>query len=110
MRARVLKAANKLGYRPNAIARGLITRRSNLVAVVISEQTNRYYPEVLVQLTRRFSDRGVRVLLFALEHEGDVDSTLDQLLRYQVDGVVTVVENQVAVILVQRKHITVGAL
>ena len=40
MRERVMAAANKLGYRPNAIARGLITQRSNMVAVVISRQTN----------------------------------------------------------------------
>ena len=89
MRDRVLSAANKLGYRPNAIARGLITQRSNMVAVVISRQTNLYYPEVLVQLTQRFSEHGIRVLLFTLDYEGDIDSVLDQILQYQVDGVVT---------------------
>lgn len=89
MRDRVLSAANKLGYRPNAIARGLITQRSNMVAVIITRQTNLYYPEVLVQLTQRFSEHGVRVLLFTLEHERDTDSVLDQILQYQVDGVVT---------------------
>jgi len=89
MRDRVLSAANKLGYRPNAIARGLITQRSNMVAVIITRQTNLYYPEVLVQLTQRFSEHGIRVLLFTLEHERDTDSVLDQILQYQVDGVVT---------------------
>ncbi|MEL7185331.1 MAG: LacI family DNA-binding transcriptional regulator, partial [Pseudomonadota bacterium] len=89
MRDRVISAANKLGYRPNAIARGLITQRSNMVAVVISRQTNLYYPEVLVQLTQRFSEDGIRVLLFTLEHEADIDGVLEQVLQYQVDGVVT---------------------
>ncbi len=89
MRARVIDAANELGYRPNAIARGLITQRSNMVAVVISKLTNLYYPEVLVQLTQRFSEQGVRVLLFALEREGDIESVLEQMLQYQVDGIVT---------------------
>ena len=89
MRDRVLSAANKLGYRPNAIARGLITQRSNMVAVVISRQTNLYYPEVLVQLTQRFSGHGIRVLLFTLDHERDIDGVLEQVLQYQVDGVVT---------------------
>lgn len=91
MRDRVFSAANKLGYRPNAIARGLITQRSNMVAVIISRQTNLYYPEVLVQITQRFSEHGIRVLLFALEHERDVNSILDQVLQYRVDGVVTAV-------------------
>jgi DNA-binding LacI/PurR family transcriptional regulator len=89
MRDRVHSAADKLGYRPNAIARGLITQRSNMVAVIISRQTNLYYPEVLVQLTQRFSQHGIRVLLFTLEHERNIDSVLDQVLQYQVDGVVT---------------------
>ena len=89
MRNRVLSAANKLGYRPNAIARGLITQRSNMVAVVISRLTNLYYPEVLVQLTQRFSEHGVLVLLFALEHEGDTGKVLEQMLQFRVDGILT---------------------
>lgn len=89
MRKRVLDAAEEVGYRPNAIARGLITQRSNMVGVILSKLTNLYYPEVLVELTRRFSQRGVRVLLFALETEGDTDEILEQVLQYQVDGVVT---------------------
>lgn len=89
MRQRVQAAAKKVGYRPNAIARGLITQRSNMVAVVISRMTNLYYPELLVQLTREFSHHGIRVLLFTLEHEGEIDSVLEQMLQYQVDGIVT---------------------
>jgi len=89
MRDRVMAAADTLGYRPNAIARGLITRRSNMVAVVISKLTNLYYPEVLVQLTQRFSERGVRVLLFALERESDTKPSLEQMLQYRVDGILT---------------------
>mgnify|MGYP001814394462 len=89
MRDRVMAAADQLGYRPNAIARGLITRRSNMVAVVISKLTNLYYPEVLVKLTQNFSEHGVRVLLFALEREGDTESVIEQMLQYRVDGVLT---------------------
>ena len=89
MRDRVHAAAEELGYRPNAIARGLITQRSNMVAVIISKLTNLYYPEVLVQLTQRFSSRGIRVLLFALEREAEVDTILEQILQYQVDGILT---------------------
>lgn len=89
MRERVMAAANELGYRPNAIARGLITQRSNMVAVVISRLTNLYYPEVLVELTQQFSERGVRVLLFALDREGDAGSAIEQMLQYRVDGILT---------------------
>ena len=87
-RAMVLAAAHELGYHPNAMASGLITKRSNLVAVLISSLTNLYYPEVLAEITRRLSDHGIRVLLFALQAESDVDAMLDQVWRYRVDGAI----------------------
>ncbi len=83
-----MAAAADLGYFPNAMASGLITRRSNLVAVIISNLTNLYYPEVLAELTRRLSERGVRVLLFTLEAESEIDATLDQVWRYRVEGAI----------------------
>ena len=88
-RARVMAAVEELGYHSNALASGLITRRSNLVAVIISNLTNLYYPEVLAELTRRLSERGVRVLLFTLQAESDVDEMLDQVWRYRVEGAIS---------------------
>ena len=91
MRKRVMNAARDLGYTPNAIARSLITRRSNLIAVLLSNLTNLYYPEVLSELAAHASARGVRILLFALPHESDIDLVLEQVLQYRVDGVVAAV-------------------
>ncbi len=70
------------------MASGLITKRSNLVAILISNLTNLYYPEVLAEITRRLSDNGIRVLLFALQAESEVDAMLDQVWRYRVDGAI----------------------
>jgi len=91
MRERVRRAALKLGYTPNAIARSLITRRSNLIAVLISNLTSLYYPEVLSELSAHATRHGERILLFALPHESDIDDSLDQVLQYQVDGVIAAV-------------------
>ena len=88
-RKAIERAAKTLGYQPNAIASGLITKRSNLVAVLISNLTNLYYPEVLAELTHRLDAEGVRVLLFALQSESDVDAALDQVWRYRVDGAIS---------------------
>lgn len=87
-RERIMEAAKALGYQPNAIARGLITRRSNLVAIIISNLTNLYYPEVLAELTQRLSNNGIRVLLFSLAAESDVDAVLEQVWPYRVDGAI----------------------
>lgn len=83
-----MKAAEQLGYQPNAIARSLISGRSNTAAVVISSNTALYFPEILVGLNRNLAQRGVRALLFTLEQESDIDRLLDQVLQYQVDGMI----------------------
>lgn len=88
-REKIVKAANELGYRPNALAQGLISGRTNLVAVLISSLTNLYYPEVLAELSRWLTDRDTRVLLFALHSESEVDAVLDQVWRHSVDGVIS---------------------
>jgi len=89
MRERVVAAANELGYQPNAIARSLITKRSGLVAVLVSSTMNFYYPEVLFQLTQRFAKHGMRVLLFTVDSEADADEVLDPIWQYSVDGVIS---------------------
>ena len=87
-REKVAKAAKKLGYRPNAIARMLITQRSGMVAVIISSMVNLIYPELLTRLTKELSSRGVRVLLFTLDDPDGLEELLEQVWTFQVDGVI----------------------
>jgi DNA-binding LacI/PurR family transcriptional regulator len=87
-RERIIRVASDLGYRPNALAQGLISGRTHLVAILISSLTNLYYPEVLAELTHRLTERDMRVLLFALNAESDVDETIDQVFRHSVDGAI----------------------
>ena len=87
-RAKVESAANALGYQPNAIARGLISGRSNIVGVLITELTNLNYPQVLSELNRKFSEKNIHILLFTLDKESDVDKVLEQVWQYQVDGII----------------------
>jgi len=87
-REKVMKAAKKLGYRPNAIARMLITQRSGMIAVIMSSVANHAYPELLSRITENLSARGARVLLFTLDKPDQQADLLEQLWTYQVDGVI----------------------
>jgi DNA-binding LacI/PurR family transcriptional regulator len=87
-RRKVLQAARKLGYQPNAIARSLSTKRSKIIGIVIANvTTNPFYPEVLEALNRKFQQRGQKVMLFVVSRDQNLDDILPQLLEYRVDGI-----------------------
>lgn len=88
LRERVRSAAAALGYRPNAIARSLITARSRIIGVAASYLQNHFYPDVLDALSRALQARGYQILLFTAELSETADQVLDGLLRYRVDAVV----------------------
>lgn len=88
MRAKVLAAAEQLGYRPSAIARSLTTGRSRLIAMMVTEQSSSAYPELLFEFTHSFGERGVRLVPVALQ-TGEVSlAALEPLWSHQVEGVV----------------------
>ena len=87
-RARILRAAAELGYRPNVMARAVVTRRSNVVGLILFNETNRHHPGVLLGLSQAFSMIGVRVMLFLLEDDEEIGAVVDHILSYQLDGVI----------------------
>jgi LacI family transcriptional regulator len=86
-RRRVLEAVQQLGYTPNAIARGLVTNRTQLVGVIVSDVTNPFYPEFLEASGHLLAERGFRMVFHnAAKHEGD-DELTRLLLEQRVDGI-----------------------
>lgn len=90
-RARVLASADTLGYQPNAVARSLITKRSGLVGVLLTEATQRDTPDVLILLAQALLQQGFQPLLFPCTRESEGSSALDKALSFGVDGVVSCV-------------------
>jgi len=88
-REKVLKAASALGYRPNALARAMISGRSGLIAMLVAYLDNQFYPLILEQLSRRLQADGYQVLLFMTD-PGNQDEVVERILQYQVEGIVMV--------------------
>ena len=91
-RLKVLDACAQLGYRPNVIARMLATRRSRIIAIVVSYLQNQFYPLFIELSSQMLQKHGYHVLLFVSdEHNGSksgVDETVLELMQYQVDGII----------------------
>ncbi len=86
-REKIRKAAGELGYRPNAIARAMISGKSRLIALLVAYLDNQFYPVVVERLARALQNAGYHVLLIMTE-TGRQDEVVEQILEYQVEGIV----------------------
>jgi DNA-binding LacI/PurR family transcriptional regulator len=87
---RVLRAADQLGYRPNLIARSLMTRRSQLIVLVMAQLRNPFFTEMLGLFNRSFRERGYQTLLLSVDNGLTADDIIDNLFQYQPEGTVLV--------------------
>ena len=86
---KVQHAATKLGYRPNILARSLITGKSRIIGVIVAYLENQFYPEALEKLSSALQEKGYHVLVFlATNTQEDIDEVVKEILDYQVDGIV----------------------
>lgn len=89
-RARVLAAAQQLGYRPNRAARALLTGRHERIGVV-SLGTAHYGPSSLLVALERAARRAGYSLIVANSFDDDVSGTkaaVDSLLVQGVDAII----------------------
>lgn len=108
MRARVEKAAGRLGYVPHAGARSLSMARTGAIGVVLPDLHGEFFSELLRGMDREASARGLGLLLTVL-HDGRGLDTLANL-RGQVDGVVVMAPQLDAGVLAQHMPRGVPAL
>ncbi|WP_299750109.1 LacI family DNA-binding transcriptional regulator [uncultured Boseongicola sp.] len=87
--AKVKKAALELGYRPNPIARAMITGKSRIIGLLVAYLDNQFYPVALERLSAALQERGYHILVFMAKNSTDgVEEIVQELLDYQVDGIV----------------------
>lgn len=91
MAERIREAAEELGYRPNVLARSLITGKSRIIGLVVHYFENQLYPDLVERLSIALQDEGYHVLLFMAQRTvGDVEDVVQRILDYRVDALVLV--------------------
>lgn len=87
---KVRKAAQELGYRPNMMARAMITGKSRIIGLVVAYLDNQFYPLALQLLSNALQEKGYHILVFtAPNSQGAAEEVMQELLDYQVDGIIT---------------------
>jgi LacI family transcriptional regulator len=87
-RERVLEVARELGYRPNALARGLVTSRTGTLGIVITDITRSFFTQVVGSIEQIASQRGYSVLLACADGIQHEQTALETFLDKRVDGII----------------------
>lgn len=87
-RKKIRKTAERLGYTPNDIARSLLTKKSNMVGLIMADILNPFYPAVLEMATQRLYALGKRMMLLSVPKGFTVDDVLPSMLQSQIDGLI----------------------
>ncbi|WP_284265583.1 LacI family DNA-binding transcriptional regulator [Roseicyclus amphidinii] len=88
--AKVRAAADRLGYRPNRLARAMITGKSRIIGLVVAYLDNQFYPLAIERLSQALQERGYHILLIMAGNSPEgIDAVMADLMTYQVDGIIT---------------------
>lgn len=87
-RAKVLKAAQELGYQVNMLARSVIQQQSNLVGIVIPGMRNDFVVQLLGPLIANLAKHSLAPLLMDVRDPGQMEESLRFLLQYRIGGVI----------------------
>jgi DNA-binding LacI/PurR family transcriptional regulator len=87
--AKVLKAADALGYQINDLARGLLAHRSRLVGLVTSDADTPFRAQMIAAISRALIRRGnVPAIVNVGRTADDVATASRQLLRYRAEATI----------------------
>ena len=85
---RVWRAARELNYFPNSHARALVSGRSRLLGLIVSDITNPFFPELVRQFESLAQQRQYDLILTSTDYQTErMTACLRRMLERKVDGV-----------------------
>ncbi|HEX2911647.1 MAG TPA: LacI family DNA-binding transcriptional regulator [Chloroflexia bacterium] len=88
-RQKVLEAATRLNYTPNALARSMKTRRSNLIAILVGDNADAYFAEIMNGVEEVASSHGFLTIVCNTNRDPEKEINYLHTLRdYRADGII----------------------
>jgi LacI family transcriptional regulator len=85
---RVWKVVEELGYFPNTQARALVSGRSRIFGLIVSEITNPFFPEIVQVFEEIAVEHGYEILITSTVHDlKRMQTAVRRMLERRVDGV-----------------------
>lgn len=86
---KVLKACQELGYKPNSAAKSLITKKTNMIGLIIPDITNQYYSHISKGVGSYLEEQGYGLILCNSDRKKDNENRYIRFLTEgRVDGII----------------------
>ena len=88
-RRRVQEVIDEIGYRPSSIARALVSGESKVVALLVSDLSNPFYPQLAKAIEQEASAAGYSVVICNTDDD-DISARryVERLLQQGLDGII----------------------
>ena len=87
-RERIIEAARLIGWRPNALARSMVTGDAPLVAVITARLNLDWRAQVLSRLLDTLQQGGLKPLMFYAASDEQVDALMAEALDWSTRGII----------------------
>jgi len=88
---KVKEVTQKMGYRPNAIARGLVLQRSGIIGIIVPEISNPFFASIARGAEEAAVKRGFNLLICNTDWRKELESQHLRLIQEKkVDGLIIV--------------------
>ena len=89
-RHKIIEIASHLNYRPNYIAKSLVTKKTKTIGLVITTLLNPFYAEIAQDIIERSEEAGYSVVICSMRDEllPGSQRSVDELLMRGVDGLI----------------------
>src|SRR6202041_1547842 len=85
---RVRKVIDELGYSPNPQARALVSGRSRIFGLIVSEITNPFFPEIVQTFENLAVENNYEILITSTVHDPKrMEISVRRMIERRVDGV-----------------------
>jgi LacI family transcriptional regulator len=85
---RVWKVVNEVGYYPNKLASGLVSGKSRVFGLIVSEITNPFFPEIVQTFENLAVGNNYEILLTSTVHDPKrMELSVRRMIERRVDGV-----------------------
>ena len=89
-RERIVRLARELGYRPNAVARNLVSRRTHSIGVIVRHLNDPAASNMVQEIHLNLIRRGYLGMFFSARNPEEFDHALESSLSRRVDGLISV--------------------